>query len=101
MKEEEKILIRVYSGTSIEDKCDKQLHPLSEVIKADNIIKDGKSIDCYSNCPDFISSIRYLAEKTTIETEFFLDGVSHGNDIDAIFSDFNRSFDLMDELYNL
>ena len=89
------IKIRVYSGVTIEDKCRGQLHPLSEVKKAIEIIDLNKSIDCYSNSPDFVSAIKYYGINKGIDTEFFIDGVSHGSNIDPIFKSFNMSFELL------
>ena len=43
--------------------------------------------------------MKYLDELHDIETEFFLNGISHGNDIEPLFADFNRGFDLLSELY--
>ena len=94
----EDILIRVYSGESIEDKCRTQKHPLNEVKRAKEIIDLNKSIDCYSNSPDFVSTIKYLSDKYSITSEFFLNGESFGNDIEPIFEDFNRAFTLMDSI---
>ena len=92
------ILIRVYCGESIEDKCRHQLHPLSEVKKAKEIMSLNKSIDCYSNSPDFVSAIKYIAEKNDVNVEFFLNGKSVGVDIEPIFEDFNKSFTFLDEM---
>lgn len=90
------ILIKIYSGISVEHKCRQQLHPLNEVNAAKKLIMAKRSIECYSNSPDFISTIKYMAEKVGIEVEFHLDGVSVGNNIEPIFEDFNRAFDKMD-----
>lgn len=92
------VLIRVFCGISIEDKCEKQLHPLNEVKKAQKIIDLNKSMDFYSNSPDFVSAIKYLCKEKNISCEFFLNGESTGNDIEPIFENFNKSFDLLNEL---
>lgn len=94
----EDILIRVYSGESIEDKCEAQRHPLNEVKRAKEIVESGNTTDCYSNSPDFVSAIKYLSEKHSIKSEFFLNGESFGDDIEPIFEDFNRAFILMDSI---
>ncbi len=93
-----KILIRVYCGIIIEDKCGKQLHPLNDVKEAQKIIMAKKSVDCYSNSPDFVSTIKYLGEKENVQTEFFLNGLSFGNNIDPIFGDFNKAMDYMADM---
>lgn len=93
------IKIKVYCGESIEDKCRQQLHPLNEVKRANEIIelaKDG--MICYSNHPDFVSAMKYIGEKQGIEVEFFLNGVSCGNNIDPIFEDFNKALDMINKL---
>ena len=60
--------------------------------------KLNKSITCYSNSSDFIAAIKYLAEQENIEVEFFLNGKSVGSDIEPIFEDLNRAFELIKEL---
>lgn len=94
------ILIRVYCGESIEDKCDAQKHPLTEVKRAKEIVDAKKSVDCYSNSPDFVSAIKYLSADS-VNSEFFLNGKSFGNDIEPIFEDFNKSFGLLDRYINI
>jgi len=92
------ILIRVFSGVSVEDKCGHQLHPLNDVIQAQKILSLKKSIDLYSNSPDFVSAIKYLCQESKIKCEFLLDGKSFGDDIEPIFESFNKSLDLLNEL---
>jgi hypothetical protein len=92
------VFIRVFCGVSIEDKCRHQLHPLNEVIQAQKALSLNKSIDFYSNSPDFVSAIKYLCQEKSISCEFFLNGESTGNDIEPIFENFNKSFDLLNEL---
>ena len=92
------VLIRVFSGLSVEDKCRHQLHPLNEVVQAKKILSLKKSTDLYSNSPDFVSAIKYLCQEKSISCEFFLNGESTGNDIEPIFENFNKSFDLLNEL---
>lgn len=92
------ILIRVFSGFSVEDKCGHQLHPLNDVIQAQKKLSLNKSIDLYSNSPDFVSAIKYLCQEKKIKCEFYLDGESFGDDIDPIFESFNKSLDLLNEL---
>lgn len=92
------VFIRVFCGVSIEDKCRHQLHPLNEVIQAQKSLSLNKSMDFYSNSPDFVSAIKYLCQEKSIKCEFFLNGESIGNDIEPIFDDFNKSFGLLNEL---
>ena len=92
------VLIRVFCGVSIEDKCRHQLHPLNDVIQAQEALSLNKSMDFYSNSPDFVSAIKYLCQEKSISCEFFLNGESTGNDIEPIFENFNKSFDLLNEL---
>lgn len=101
-----KIKIKIYTGLSVESKCGKQVHPLTNVKIAEALIKSAKSLDLlihspisvWSNSPDFISSIKYLALKEEIEIEFYLDGVNHGTDIEPIFESFNESIDYLDKI---
>lgn len=94
--------IKVYSGKTISDKCGSQIHPEDEVIRANELIntfkKDNKELVLYSNHPDFVSAMKYIGLKHEIEVEFFLDGVSHGNDIEPTFGSFNKSLDLINTL---
>ncbi len=92
------VFIRVFCGVSIEDKCRHQLHPINEVIQAQKSLSLNKSMDFYSNSPDFVSAIKYLCQEKSINCEFFLNGESTGNDIESIFENFNKSFDLLNEL---
>ena len=43
-------------------------------------------------------AMKYIAKKEGITPEFFINGVSCGNDIGPVFNDFNRSLDLINEL---
>ncbi len=99
IKEDDSVKIEVYTGETIEYYCISR-HPVSEVKKAKDVIDSNKSTKCYSNSSDFISSIKYLAEQNNIEIEFFLNNISVGSDIEPIFADLNRSFDLMKSLIN-
>ena len=92
------VLIRVFCGISVEDKCRQQLHPLNEVKKAKEIVDLNKSIDCYSNSSDFVSTIKYYGLEKGVKTEFYIDGKSCDDDIEPVFENFNKSFDLMNEL---
>lgn len=90
--------VTVYCGESIQDKCGKQIHPANEVMNAKAFVESLVDEVCYSNHPDFISAVKYIGKKHNVETEFFLDGVSCGDDIEPIFRDLNRSLDLINEL---
>ena len=92
------ILIRVFCGISIEDKCRHQLHPLNEVVQAQKILSLNKSTDLFSNSPDFVSAIKYICHEKQIKCEFFLDGKSVGINTEPIFDSFNKSFDLLNDL---
>jgi len=92
------VLIRVFCGISVENKCGYQLHPLNEVKRAKEIVDRNTSIDCYSNSTDFVSAIKYYGLEKGIKTEFYLDGKSCGEDIESIFENFNKSIDLLNEL---
>lgn len=92
------VFIRVFCGVSIENKCRHQLHPLNEVIRAQKSLSLNKSMDFYSNSPDFVSAIKYLCQEKGINCEFFLNGESIGSDIEPLFKDFNKSLDLLNEL---
>lgn len=96
--------IKVYSGLTVENKCGKQVHPITEVNRAIDLINNAKELvfeefspyRVYSNSPDFISAIKYLAEQEKIDIMFNLDGVDLGTDIEPIFNSFNKSFELLE-----
>lgn len=90
--------VTVYCGESIEMKCYKQIHPVKEVEYANKLVLSEKDEVAYSNNSDFISAVKYIGLKHKVETEFFLNGVSCGSDIEPIFEDLNRSLDLINEL---
>ena len=90
--------VTVYSGESVEDKCGPQVHPANEVKNALKVVTSDEDEVVYSNHPDFVMAVKYIGIREKVETEFFLDGVSHGDDIEPIFKDFNRSIDLINEL---
>lgn len=90
--------VTVYCGESIQGKCGKQMHPANEVMNAKAFVESLVDEVCYSNHPDFISAIKYIGKKQHVQTEFFLNGVSCGDDIEPIFEDLNRSLDLINEL---
>ena len=92
------VCIRVFCGVSIESNCRNQLHPLNEVIQAQKLLSLNKSMDFYSNSPDFVSAVKYLCQEKNINCEFFLNGESTGNNIEPIFEDFNKAFDFLNEL---
>lgn len=92
------ILIRVFSGETIEDKCRTQLHPINEVKRAKELVDLNTSIDCYSNSSDFVSAIKIYTLAKKIKVDFYLDEVNCGNDIEPIFESFNKSFEMMNEL---
>ena len=93
--------LKIHCGVTIEDECEKQRHPLTEVQNAEFIVrtmKDNSERIEYSNCPDFVSTIKSLSTKYNIDVEFFLNGISTGEDIEIIFEDFNKSYELIDKL---
>ena len=93
------VLIRVFCGISVEDKCRQQLHPLNEVKNAKEIVDLNKSIDCYSNSSDFVSTVKYYGLEKGVKTEFYIDGKSCDDDIEPVFENFNKS--LFETLKNI
>ena len=96
MKKRKKIT--VYSGESISDKCEKELHPVAYVKLAEKLVLSNQDEVAYSNNPDFVSAVKYLGEKYDITTVFYLDSVCYDDDIEPLFKDFNRSLDLIEEI---
>ena len=104
MRENAKIIIKC--GESIESSkfIQNETHPVTSFKQAigliDEALKGGSPITAYSNSPDFVSAIKHIGESKGIEVEFFLNDVSQGNDIEVIFSDFNRALDLLHDAVN-
>ena len=90
--------VTVYCGETITDKCRQQQHPVKEVERANELINSNQDSITYSNSSDFVSAIKYIGEKQGVQVEFFLNGVSCGNDIEPIFGDFNRALDMINKL---
>lgn len=90
--------VTVYCGETITEKCRQQLHPVKEVELANELINSSHDVVTYSNSTDFVSAIKYIGKKQGVETEFFLNGVSCGDDIEPIFNDFNRALDMINKL---
>lgn len=42
-----------------------------------------------------MQTISYYADEKGINVEFFLNGESHGDNVEPLFKDFNRAFDLL------
>jgi hypothetical protein len=91
--------VKVYCGESIYDlKNISEHHPVTNVKIAEYIILSDKDETIFTNSSDFISAIKYIGLKHKVETEFFLNKISCGNDIEPIFADLNRALDLIIEL---
>ncbi len=91
--------ILVYCGESIDLHSNRtQLHPLNEVKEVLEYINATYNFHICSNSPDFVMAMKHIGEKYKVDVEFFLNGVSQGNDIERIFEDFNKAFDLMNEI---
>lgn len=99
--------INIYCGESIESSPENgtEIHPISQVKNAlrmvEKSIKLKKDLTAYSNTPEFVSSIKYICELKEVEVEFFLNGESQGNDIEKIFEDFNKAYDLLDNILGI
>ena len=96
--------INVYCGETENNRCSIGTHPVTQFNEAKRCIdvallgnENDTPMSLFSNSPDFVSTIFYLAEDRKIPAEFFLNGESCGNDIETIFSDFNKFYDLLDE----
>lgn len=93
--------INVYCGETVENMTGLSYHPVTQFKLAKDEIETSMIGDylteVYSNSPDYVSAIFYLAEDRGIPVELFLNGESCGNNLEMIFSDFNRFYDLLDE----
>ena len=91
--------ITIHSGESIENKCKRQLHPLTEVKEAMKILDETKAdVNVYSNSTDFTSAIYHYGNKLGFEVEIMLNGVSLGDNLDELFKDFNKALTLLDTI---
>lgn len=90
--------ITVYCGESIEDKCGKELHPVNIVKLAQEKVLSSIDEIIYTNNPDMIMGLKYIPKKHKVNIEFLLNGVECGDDIEPVFTDLNRSLDLINEL---
>jgi len=88
----------VYCGETVQDKCGPQLHPTVEVKNAERLVLSDKDEVAYSNNTDFVSAVKYIGLKHKVPTEFFLNGVSCGDDIEPVFEDFNKALDMINKL---
>jgi hypothetical protein len=99
--------INVYCGESIESSHENgtEIHPINQVKNAlrmvEKSIKLKKNLAAYSNNPDFVSAIKYICELKEVEVQFFLNGKSQGSDIEKIFEDFNRAYDLLNDILGI
>lgn len=102
-----KAKIQVYCGESVSNMINisTEIHPVKQVENANSLIESvvnfKKIRKVYSNSPDFVSAIKYIGEIKGLETEFFLNGTSQGNDIEKIFEDFNKSYDLLNNILGI
>ena len=92
------ILIRIFTGESIEDKCRNQLHPINEVKKAKEIFDLNKDIDLYSNSPHFVKTLHDLVRNSinSITLHFYLNNMRCS--LEDVFEDFNKSYTLLSEI---
>lgn len=87
--------MNLYCGLSIEHKCGKELHPLTNVQRGVEYVKNGA--DMYSNSPDLVMMMVEVCKNRNIHLNIYLDGVI--SDIETVFNDFNRSYDIIDTEY--
>ena len=95
--------INVYCGETVENRGQMELHPITQFNKAKEYVEfamvgyeNETPMSLFSNSPDFISAMFYIANDNNMNIEFFLNDVSCGNDIELIFNDLNRFYDLLD-----
>lgn len=96
--------INVYCGETIENQTSVEYHPVTLFNRAKECMRiamlgnfGDTPMSLFSNSPDFVSTIFYLGNHNNMQIEFFLNDVSCGNNIEPIFDDFNRFYDLLDE----
>lgn len=93
----ENLKFKIFCGEE-NPKTQIQLHPIQEVKRAASIIESLQGGEYFSNSTDFVSTMYYLCRKNEYEIEFFINNVSVGSNIEAVFEDFNKALFLMDEI---
>lgn len=89
--------IKIYTGKTIENKCGKQLHPISEVENAIKLLKETENIEVYSNSTDFCMAMKYC-RPDECSFQIFLNGKEV--DMERVFNEFNKSYDLINKKSN-
>ena len=101
MKTQPRKIIKIFSGeTETESDCLKGLHPVAQAryaVKATNQLlyetdPSKFTVEFHSNQPDFVSTIYYHSRRHYVTCELYLNGKKV--DIDTIFNDFNRAFEI-------
>lgn len=88
--------INIYSGESLTNSPGGlKLHPYTQVVEAIAILEDeDEKCDVYTNSPDFISAVVHIGNaKGGVEVNLFLNG--NPSNIEEVFNDFNRSYELI------
>lgn len=100
---EEKVKISVHSGRNViivggRQAGRKNTHPVDDVLYAYSLLKSKKSTTIYTNSADTLSVLKHVGNQLNVDVEFFLNGKSQGNEIEAIFEDLNKSFELIGKI---
>lgn len=89
-------MIKIYCGESVDDKAFPIQHPLKNVQAAIDIVNKHDDITVYSNNPEFVQTAYHYAIQNDVDIELYLNG--EPSDLETIFNDFNRCYDLMEEV---
>lgn len=95
----EKKVIKLYCGEDVDGKVFEH-HPVEHFDKAKQIVNDFDNLSqeeliFSTNSPDFLSALNYIARKSVIDVEIYLNGKP--STIEDVFQDWNRFYDLLDE----
>jgi hypothetical protein len=93
----DKFKITVYSGMDVLERCGEVMHPAQEVNMAIEMLEEKIDDEAWTNSPEFVAAINNLHQYYNVEVEYILNGVSHGNNAEPIFADFNRAYEIISE----
>jgi hypothetical protein len=92
-----KFKITVLCGEKLDNYFTDNPHPVRNVEEAIDMLKAGESKTIMCGNPEFVAAIRSLHKKYDADVEFYLNGISCGDDAEPIFKDFNRCYQIISD----
>lgn len=92
--------IIINCGESMLKSHNRELHPVDIFKRCKHVVDSVKNrttltYETDSNNPDFIQTMYHMCKKNDIKIKFTLDGIDVGDNIEIIFEDLNRIYDLL------